>query len=1348
MIAAWRRLMSRHARKLSAWAFGIAVLSLLAACTQRELWSDNSAADRIPSFEQVSPPDLNAVIEVPGGALVAVGGSAGRGSILLSNDKGRHWEDAARGLAASQLRHVIAARDGALVAVGDKGSIVRSRNGGARWSVMPKSGTSADLRRVAAVSDKVLVAVGDDGIIIRSADAGDSWFPVYKHSAGLLDLAVIDSRHLAAVGEAGVLLQSENGGRSWSVVSDLTDRLSQLLVTRTGAVLAAGFAIQRVDHIGAAWAPAKVPVTGSDGAERMPFTQLTEAADGRLAALGPGRKAQYSLDDGKTWQPSAAPAAFNGADLILRTADGALAAVIDAQAMRSADGGASWAPAHAPRAAQLRAGLTLADGTLLAVGRAGTVLISTDGGANWASMPGAGTTEALLDLDAGVNDVLVAVGERGAILRSTDGGQSWAGVPYDGRDDRLRRVLSQPAGPWIAVGQNTILQSDTGESWEPAETPPINDELSDLVAVPVPGAADALAVIGGAGEIGSILYSANGGRSWSAPPARPKKALRSITLHRGMLVAVGDNGTILRSNNLGKDWQPAAASGTEHTLMSVTSSGNFLVACGEDGTIVRSTDGLGAVWSAVEYQTPAYVTLNAVVAGRGGTLLAFGERFNDNGVRMLRSTDHGATWAPVSSPALADTTLSRIVKQADGTMIGLGRRILRSIDDGASWSVVPGGSPTNALTDAVTARDGRLVAVGSDGGVMRETGQHAAPTIRRIVHSYTSAGIPLLKITLDDPARLCPNAQCLSVWARSEVDNKSGRTGDRQPPPKLTASSGTQSDYQLEINPTLASTQQPHPLYANLVVDVPGHYSVLRNTSGADFEVPNDPTPIGKNPWVQGIALPFGLLLLLLLISNLRPLWLLPLMRAQEDLSKHEVSGWSGHALTLLVKLVLPILSRQPRVLDAWVELHADRLAIAFDEAAKKVSDQSPYWALPVTGPDGAQFRPSVATMAGFFKPKRVFMEIVGQGGAGKTRLALQICTWLASDRLAVHPAAAVLVDEEFTDVLAVVSAKVTAALGNDAPVQAFLKMLLLRGRLWVFIDRVSERQETTRLAVSRIYETVSPKVVVCTSRQPVELSGGRKITLKPEPLAPETMLEFVLALLRESDARKLFPDPQQLVNLINDIAPHPAGPPAMPRVTPLLVTIIVAEAVEAARAHGTAALQHLPPSVPKIYFSYVLRLDETRQDRPAAPGATTAALVGRAATIIACAELGDDFRPKRVSDATVHQALMADPQIQATKIDFIERFVQNGLLSRRIIGFESSVEYLLDPLAECLAAYAHALRCGGSLERWNALIQHVAGLGTGAQGFMAALRMNHEAYARDFGFPALAFPEPGLGPL
>ena len=36
-------------------------------------------------------------------------------------------------------------------------------------------------------------------------------------------------------------------------------------------------------------------------------------------------------------------------------------------------------------------------------------------------------------------------------------------------------------------------------------------------------------------------------------------------------------------------------------------------------------------------------------------------------------------------------------------------------------------------------------------------------------------------------------------------------------------------------------------------------------------------------------------------------------------------------------------------------------------------------------------------------------------------------------------------------------------------------------------------------------------------------------------------------------------------------------------------------------------------------------------------------------------AELGEDFRPKRVDEALVHQALMANPLIEASAIDFID---------------------------------------------------------------------------------------------
>ena len=123
-----------------------------------------------------------------------------------------------------------------------------------------------------------------------------------------------------------------------------------------------------------------------------------------------------------------------------------------------------------------------------------------------------------------------------------------------------------------------------------------------------------------------------------------------------------------------------------------------------------------------------------------------------------------------------------------------------------------------------------------------------------------------------------------------------------------------------------------------------------------------------------------------------------------------------------------------------------------------------------------------------------------------------------------------------------------------------------------------------------------------------------------------------------------------------------------------------------------------------------------------------------------AYAELGEDFRPKAVARATVESKLQADSRLVSTKADYVRRLEGNGLLVRRQSGTEETIEYILDPLAECLAAFEHARQCGSDTQRWSALISEVAQRGENARGFMLALRMNHAAYARALGFPPVEF--------
>ncbi|MDP6586454.1 MAG: hypothetical protein QF535_17505 [Anaerolineales bacterium] len=66
-------------------------------------------------------------------------------------------------------------------------------------------------------------------------------------------------------------------------------------------------------------------------------------------------------------------------------------------------------------------------------------------------------------------------------------------------------------------------------------------------------------------------------------------------------MAVGSNGTIVKSTNNGASWS-SSSSGTSETLWGVTFGNNIFMAVGNGGTIVKSTDN-GTNWSSLNSRT-------------------------------------------------------------------------------------------------------------------------------------------------------------------------------------------------------------------------------------------------------------------------------------------------------------------------------------------------------------------------------------------------------------------------------------------------------------------------------------------------------------------------------------------------------------------------------------------------------------------------------------------------------------------------------------------------------------------------------------------------------------------------
>jgi photosystem II stability/assembly factor-like uncharacterized protein len=171
--------------------------------------------------ESTARPDrmqINGLLNLPH-RVVAVGE---RGSILLSDDQGVSWHQAAvspqRNLSLTAL---VALSDTQLLAVGHDGWILRSDNAGSDWTeVRYDSELGEPLLGIWAAGGDQVLAFGSFGKFYQSDDAGLSW---HKQ-----DLAV-DSAHLNGmaggadgrrmlVGEQGLVMRTADFGRHWDSV--------------------------------------------------------------------------------------------------------------------------------------------------------------------------------------------------------------------------------------------------------------------------------------------------------------------------------------------------------------------------------------------------------------------------------------------------------------------------------------------------------------------------------------------------------------------------------------------------------------------------------------------------------------------------------------------------------------------------------------------------------------------------------------------------------------------------------------------------------------------------------------------------------------------------------------------------------------------------------------------------------------------------------------------------------------------------------------------------------------------------------------------------------------------------
>lgn len=336
------------------FALGLAALapSLMAA----------PAVDVLNTPAVQAPQALHGVMQAitrSGDRLVAVGE---RGTVLLSDDNGAHWRQAATPVSSTLTAVQFIERQG--WAVGHAGVVLHSSDGGEHWQ------RQLDGRQLAAMELSAAQAAGDEHRLAAArqgvTDGADK---------PLLALSFSDATHGVAVGAYGLAISTRDGGQTWSSLMGRIPNpqgLHLYAVAQAGAHLyiagEQGLFLRSSDH-GEHFEAISTPYEGS-------YFSLVAQADGTLLVAGLRGKVFRSSDEGQTFAAvdNPMPVSINdmrlvGRQLLLVNQAGGL---LQASADR-----ARLVPLELAPGAPLTAVTQAADGALVGVGFAGPVRLTT-----------------------------------------------------------------------------------------------------------------------------------------------------------------------------------------------------------------------------------------------------------------------------------------------------------------------------------------------------------------------------------------------------------------------------------------------------------------------------------------------------------------------------------------------------------------------------------------------------------------------------------------------------------------------------------------------------------------------------------------------------------------------------------------------------------------------------------------------------------------------------------------------------------------------------------------------------------------------------------------------------------
>lgn len=313
---------------------------------------------------------------------------------------------------------------------------------------------------------------------------------------------------------------------------------------------------------------------------------------------------------------------------------------------------------------------------------------------DWEFSNGSSTVSGLNEVQFMSTQMIYAVGNTGTILKSTDGGQTWSDISYETtKNIQTLYFFDENTGfvgtPFMSGGGGSsemlAKTTDGGTNWEVLSSFDF-DDFNDLEFLDAQN--------GWAASVdGKVLYTTDGGESWSSSSAGSEDLVDVEIIDANTLWVAGDYASLHKSTDGGQSWNSAIQLDT--------------ITVGEM-QFLSSSDHINDVEFLDE--NTGYLIGDTYDSGYKGFL--------------LKTTDGGQNWTAISSDSEHKFTDIEITES--GTIViaagnddfseAGGNAIYISEDDGDSWKVLQDGSGPISWNDLDYLEDS-WVAVGASGAI-------------------------------------------------------------------------------------------------------------------------------------------------------------------------------------------------------------------------------------------------------------------------------------------------------------------------------------------------------------------------------------------------------------------------------------------------------------------------------------------------------------------------------------------------------------------------------------------------------------------------------------------------------